>query len=122
MARFNNITETIGHTPVVRTPAAEKGMGMLGKAVELAEKNGWFLARQFENEANADIHSRTTAVEILDDFPDGLDYWVTGYGTGGTLKGVARVLKARMPRTQVGVCEPDYSQVYGSGQPWPWPA
>jgi cysteine synthase len=106
---------------VVLTPAAEKGMGMLGKAVELAEKNGWFLARQFENEANADIHSRTTAVEILDDFPDGLDYWVTGYGTGGTLKGVARVLKQRTPQTKVVVCEPDNSQVYGSGRRLPWP-
>src|SRR5262245_56686772 len=63
---------------VVLTPAAEKGMGMLGKAAELARAHGWFLARQFENDANADIHSRTTAVEILDDFPDGLDYWVTG--------------------------------------------
>lgn len=106
---------------VVLTPAAEKGAGMLGKAVELAEQNGWFLARQFENEANADIHSRTTAIEILDDFPDGLDYWVTGYGTGGTLKGVARVLKERAPRTRVVVCEPDNSQVFGSGQRLPWP-
>src|SRR4051794_37041741 len=78
---------------VVLTPAAEKGMGMLGKAVELARQHGWFLTRQFENEANADVHSSTTAVEILDDFPEGLDYWVTGFGTGGTLKGVARVLK-----------------------------
>jgi cysteine synthase A len=107
---------------VVLTPAAEKGAGMLGKAVELAEQNGWFLARQFENEANADIHSRTTAVEILDDFPDGLDYWVTGYGTGGTLLGVARVLEQRAPRTRVVVCEPDNSQVYGSGRTMPWPA
>ncbi len=107
---------------VVLTPAAEKGLGMLGKAVELAEKNGWFLARQFENEANADIHSRTTAVEILEDFPEGLDYWVTGYGTGGTLLGVSRVLKERMPRTRVVVCEPDNSQVYGSRQTMPWPA
>jgi cysteine synthase A len=106
---------------VVLTPAAEKGMGMLGKATELAQKNGWFLTRQFENEANADIHSRTTAVEILDDFPDGLDYWVTGYGTGGTLKGVSRVLKDRSPRTQIVVCEPDNSQVFGSGQPLAWP-
>jgi cysteine synthase len=107
---------------VVLTPAAEKGLGMLGKAVELAEKHGWFLARQFENEANADIHSRTTAVEILDDFADGLDYWVTGYGTGGTLLGVARVLKARAPSTKIVVCEPDNSQVYGSRQALPWPA
>jgi cysteine synthase A len=107
---------------VVLTPAAEKGLGMLGKAVELAEKNGWFLTRQFENEANADIHSRTTAVEILDDFADGLDYWVTGYGTGGTLLGVARVLKQRAPRTRVIVCEPDNSQVFGSGTTLAWPA
>jgi cysteine synthase A len=106
---------------VVLTPAAEKGLGMLGKAVELAEKNGWFLARQFENEANADVHSKTTAVEILEDFSDGLDYWVTGYGTGGTLKGVARVLKERTPATRIVVCEPDNSQVYGSRKTMPWP-
>ena len=106
---------------VVLTPAAEKGLGMLGKAVELAEKNGWFLARQFENAANADIHSRTTAPEILEDFAGGLDYWVTGYGTGGTLLGVARVLKERMPATRIVVCEPDNSQVYGSGKTMPWP-
>ena len=107
---------------VVLTPAAEKGLGMLGKAVELAEKNGWFLARQFENEANAEIHSRTTAVEILEDFPEGLDYWVTGYGTGGTLLGVSRVLKQRAPKTRVVVCEPDNSQVFGSGRTMPWPS
>src|ERR1700710_2854588 len=72
---------------VVLTPAAHRGTGMVAKAVELAEKHGWFLTRQFENEANADIHSTTTAQEILADF-DGerLDYWITGYGTGGTLK------------------------------------
>ena len=68
-------------------------MGMVNKANELAAAHGWFLTRQFENEANADMHSRTTAREIIDDFKDTqLDYWVTGYGTGGTLKGVARVL------------------------------
>ena len=83
---------------VVLTPAAEKGTGMVAKARELAEKHGWFLTRQFENEANADIHVRTTAEEILADF-DGrrLDWFVTGAGTGGTLKGVAKVLKARRP-------------------------
>src|SRR5512143_3091522 len=70
---------------VVLTPASEKGSGMLAKAVELAERHGWFLCRQFENEANADVHSATTAREILADFgADGLDYWVTGFGTGGT--------------------------------------
>jgi cysteine synthase len=107
---------------VVLTPAAEKGMGMLGKAVELAHTHGWFLARQFENEANADVHSRTTALEILDDFADGLDYWVTGFGTGGTLKGVARVLKQRSPNTRIVVCEPDNSQTYASGVSGAWPA
>ena len=102
---------------VVLTPAALKGSGMLAKAVELAETNGWFLCRQFENEANADVHSRTTAREILNDFPDGeLDYWVTGYGTGGTLKGVARVLKAESPQTSIAVCEPDNSSLLGSGE------
>src|SRR3954470_16660494 len=106
---------------VVLTPAAEKGMGMLGKAVELARQHGWFLTRQFENEANADVHSSTTAVEILDDFPEGLDYWVTGFGTGGTLKGVARVLRERSPRTKIVVCEPDNSQIFASGVTLPWP-
>jgi cysteine synthase A len=101
---------------VVLTPAAEKGSGMLAKAVELAEAHGWFLTRQFENEANADIHSQTTAPEILDAFADvGLDYWVTGFGTGGTLKGVARVLKERSPDTKIVVCEPDNSAIMGSG-------
>ena len=101
---------------VVLTPAAEKGTGMLAKAVELAETHGWFLCRQFENEANADAHSRTTAREILDDFAeDGLDYWVTGFGTGGTLKGTARTLKAESPGTRIVVCEPDNAPVLASG-------
>ncbi len=101
---------------VVLTPADQKGMGMLKKAVELAETHGWFLTRQFDNEANADMHSRTTAPEILEDFADiGLDYWVTGAGTAGTLKGVARVLKDKSPKTQVIVCEPDNAPVLGSG-------
>src|SRR5215472_16464143 len=86
---------------VVITPAAERGMGMVTKAVELAETHGWFLTRQFENEANADMHSRTTAREIIDDFAgEKLDYWVTGFGTGGTLKGVARVLAKERPETK----------------------
>ena len=103
---------------VVLTPAELKGSGMLAKAVELAEKHGWFLCRQFENEANADAHSNTTAPEILADF-DGerLDYWVTGFGTGGTLKGVSRVLKKERPDTKIIVCEPDNSQILGSGIP-----
>lgn len=75
---------------VVLTPRAQKGFGMYQKAVELAKANGWFLASQFETDANADIHESTTAREILADFKgDRLDYWVTGYGTGGTVTGVA---------------------------------
>ncbi len=101
---------------VVLTPASEKGSGMLAKAQELAATHGWFLCRQFENEANAAIHSKTTAPEILEAFEDErLDYWVTGYGTGGTLKGVARVLKAERPELRVVACEPDNSQILGSG-------
>ena len=102
---------------VVLTPAAQRGMGMVTKAQELAAMNGWFLARQFENEANADFHSRTTAREIVEDFKDThLDYWVTGYGTGGTLKGVARVLKYEMPDTKIVVCEPDDAAMVSSGE------
>jgi cysteine synthase A len=101
---------------VVLTPAELMGSGMLAKATELAEKHGWFLCRQFENEANADVHSQTTAPEILDAFAENkLDYWVSGYGTGGTLKGVARVLKEQSPDTRVIVCEPDNSQLLSSG-------
>jgi cysteine synthase A len=101
---------------VILTPAAEKGTGMLAKAMELADKHGWFLCRQFENKANADMHSRTTAREILDDFQDrGLDYWVSGFGTGGTLKGVSRVLKAESPNTVVVACEPNNSAILASG-------
>ncbi len=103
---------------VVLTPASLKGSGMLAKAKELAEAHGWFLTRQFENEANADFHTRTTAVEILRDFEgERLDAWVTGFGTGGTLKGVARVLRKERPDTRVYVCEPDNAPVLGSGIP-----
>ena len=83
---------------------------------ELAAAHGWFMTRQFENEANPDYHSRTTAREILDDFAgDRLDYWVTGYGTGGTLKGVARVLRKERPETKIIVCEPEDAPLLGSG-------
>ncbi|HEY5658499.1 MAG TPA: cysteine synthase A [Myxococcota bacterium] len=103
---------------VVLTPAAEKGTGMLNKAVELAAKHGWYLCRQFENEANADVHSRTTAQEILADFEgEPLHAFVSGFGTGGTLKGVARALKRADPRTRVIAAEPDNSPVLGSGIP-----
>jgi cysteine synthase A len=92
---------------VVITPAAERAVGMINKMEELAAKHGWFMTRQFENEANPEYHSRTTAREIVDDFAgERLDYWVTGYGTGGTLKGVARVLRKERPETKIVVCEP----------------
>ena len=89
---------------------------MVDKAVELAKAHGWFLTRQFENEANADIHSRTTAREIIDDFKgERLDYWVTGYGTGGTLKGVARVLAKERPETKIIVVRAEDAPLLGSG-------
>ena len=92
---------------VVLTPAAERAFGMVNKAQELAKTHGWFLTRQFENEANPDMHARTTAREIVDDFKgERLDYWVTGFGTGGTLTGVSRVLRKERPDTKIVVCEP----------------
>ncbi len=101
---------------VIVTPAAARGTGMVIKAAELAEAHGWFLTRQFENEANADMHSRTTAKEILEDFKgERLDYWVTGFGTGGTLKGVSRVLAKERPETKIVVCEPDDAPMLSSG-------
>jgi cysteine synthase A len=101
---------------VIITPAALRGLGMVAKARELAEKNGWFMTRQFENEANPDYHSKTTAREIVDAFAgERLDYWVTGYGTGGTLKGVARVLRKERPETKIIVCEPEDAQLLASG-------
>lgn len=101
---------------VVLTPRAEKGFGMYKKAVELAEKNGWFLARQFETDANADIHQHTTAREIIADFAGGrLDYWVSGYGTGGTVTGVARVLRKERPETRIVLSEPANAQLIASG-------
>ncbi|SPF76007.1 O-ureido-L-serine synthase [Aliiroseovarius pelagivivens] len=100
---------------VVLTPASEKGSGMLSKAEELARIHGWFLSRQFENAANAKVHAETTAREILADFGEtGLDYWVTGFGTGGTLQGVARILKQQSPETRIIVAEPDNAQILAS--------
>lgn len=108
---------------VVLTPASERGSGMLAKATELAERHGWFMPRQFETEANANIHSRTTAREILGTFQGRrLDYWVTGFGTGGTLKGVGRILRQERPNTRIVVCEPDNAQLLGSGVAQPWAA
>jgi cysteine synthase len=101
---------------VILTPASAGGTGMVQKAVELAEKHGWFLTRQFENEANADMHSRTTAREILADFAgQRLDYWVTGFGTGGTLKGVGRVLQKERPETKIVLAEPADAPMVTSG-------
>ena len=101
---------------VVLTPAAERGIGMVNKAMELSKANGWFLTRQFENDANPDIHARTTAREIIDDFADThLDYWVTGFGTGGTLRGVSRVLAVESPRTKIVVAEPADAAMLTSG-------
>ena len=101
---------------VILTPAAERGTGMVKKAVALAKQNGWFLTRQFENEANADFHSRTTAREIINDFAgERLDFWVSGFGTGGTLKGVARVLEKERPETKIIVAEPAEAPMLTSG-------
>ncbi|WP_193177920.1 cysteine synthase A [Oricola nitratireducens] len=101
---------------VVLTPRAQKGFGMYQKAVELAEKHGWFLARQFETAANAEIHEATTAREILGDFAGKrLDYVVTGYGTGGTVTGIGRVLRKERPDTKIILSEPANAQLVGSG-------
>lgn len=92
---------------VILTPAAERGSGMVKKAEELAEKYGWFLARQFENPANPEYHANTTGPEILRDFAGRrLDYWVTGYGTGGTMTGAGRTLKAARPDIRIVATEP----------------
>jgi cysteine synthase A len=102
---------------VVLTPRAAKGFGMYRKAVELAEANGWFLAHQFETKANAAIHESTTAREIINDFAGSrLDWFVTGYGTGGTISGVARVLRKERPETRIVLCEPANAQLIGSGR------
>ena len=101
---------------VVLTPAAGRAVAMVRKCEELAAAHGWFMTRQFENEANADYHSKTTAQEILADFRgERLDYWVTGYGTGGTLKGVGRVLRKERPETRIVVGEPADASLVGSG-------
>ena len=101
---------------VVLTPKAEKGFGMYNKAVELADANGWFLASQFETDANAKIHENTTAREIMADFDgDRLDYVVTGYGTGGTVSGMGRVLRKERPDTKIILSEPANAQLIGSG-------
>ncbi len=101
---------------VVLTPKAAKGFGMYSKAKELAEANGWFLASQFETADNADIHENTTGPEILADFEgERLDYVVTGYGTGGTVSGLGRVMRAERPDTKIILTEPANAQIVGSG-------
>jgi len=105
---------------VVLTPAALGATGMVDKTIELAREHGWFMTRQFENDANPDIHERTTAREIMADFAgETLDYWVTGYGTGGTLQGVARVLARESPATRIVVVEPEGAALLASGAPQP---
>ena len=101
---------------VVLTPRAAGAIGTYRKAVELADANDWFLARQFETADNAKVHENTTAREILADFTgDRLDYWVTGYGTGGTVTGVARVLRRERPETKIILSEPANAQIVGGG-------
>ncbi len=103
---------------VILTPAAERGTGMVRKAEELAAKHGWFLTRQFENEANPAYHRQTTGPEILSDFAGKrLDYFVTGWGTGGTLTGAGQVLKRARPDLQIVVAEPSEAQLLG-GNDW----
>jgi len=124
---------------VILTPAAERGTGMVKKAEELAVRHGWFLASQFENPANPEYHANTTAPEILRDFAGKrLDYWVTGYGTGGTMSGAGRILKAARPELTVVATEPEgatllagndwaphkiqgwtYLRVFRQGRRWP---
>ncbi|WP_138466434.1 PLP-dependent cysteine synthase family protein [Poseidonocella sp. HB161398] len=101
---------------VVLTPKELKGYGMYTKAKELAEANGWFLASQFETKDNADIHEATTAREIMADFEgERLDYFVSGYGTGGTVAGVGRVLRRERPETKIILTEPANAALVGSG-------
>ena len=103
---------------VILTPAAERGTGMVKRAEELAEKHGWFLARQFENEANPEYHRHTTGPEILSDFAGRrLDYWVTGYGTGGTMTGAGEVLKAARPEVKIVATEPAVAALL-AGDEW----
>jgi cysteine synthase A len=103
---------------VILTPAAERGSGMVKKAAELAQKHGWFLARQFENEANPAYHRNTTGPEILLDFAGRrLDYFVTGWGTGGTLTGAGQMIRLARPEVKIIATEPAAAQLL-AGKPW----
>ncbi len=102
---------------VILTPAAERGSGMVARAEALAEEHGWFLARQFQNPANPAYHASTTGPEILQDFAgERLDYWVTGWGTGGTLSGTGRTLKAARPDIQIVAAEPEQAALLSGGE------
>jgi cysteine synthase A len=103
---------------VVLTPAADRASGAVRLAAQLAEERGWFLAQQFDNEANPAYHRQTTGPEILSDFAGGrLDYWVTGWGTGGTLTGAGQVLRCARPDIKIVACEPAGARLL-DGQPW----
>ncbi|MFZ0006903.1 MAG: cysteine synthase A [Steroidobacteraceae bacterium] len=103
---------------VILTPAAERGSGMVRKAEELAKRHGWFLARQFENEANPAYHRSTTGPEIIQDFAGRrLDFFVTGWGTGGTLTGAGEMIRLARPDVQIVACEPQGAALL-SGKPW----
>ena len=100
---------------VLLTPGSEGASAAYDLAKKLADKNNWFYARQFENSANSEIHEQTTAIEILNDFKDiGLDFWVSGYGTGGTFSGVSRVLRKHSPKTKLIISEPENAQLIKS--------
>lgn len=102
---------------VILTPAAERGSGMVRRAEELSRRHGWFLARQFENPANPAYHRQTTAAEILRDFAGRrLDHFVSGWGTGGTLTGVAEVLRAARPEVKVTTAEPASAALLAGGE------
>ena len=101
---------------VLLTPASEGGTGAYEVAKKLVLKNNWFFARQFENEDNANVHEETTGIEIYNDFKEiGLDYWVSGYGTGGTFTGVSRTLRRKLPNTKLILTEPDVAPLLESG-------
>jgi cysteine synthase len=103
---------------VILTPAAERGTGMVKKAAELAQKHGWFLARQFENEANPAYHRQTTGPEIVEDFVGRrLDYFVTGWGTGGTLTGAGQIIRLARPEVKIIAAEPEAAALL-SGKPF----
>jgi cysteine synthase A len=102
---------------VILTPAAERGSGMVKKAEELAKQHGWFLARQFQNPANPEYHANTTGPEILSDFAgEPLDYWITGWGTGGTMTGAGRTLKAARPSLKIIATEPEQAALLSGGE------